>query len=198
MAGSTGAKDGPRLGLPSVANLSRTWITNVIACLVIVSHRMDDNKGIGIPAFIGIYIVSVILFVPGLILCLGAQGALWDTLGYSSVLSWPSCSFLAAITGTLDCSSLAPLRPFVPFGLIRRLGAPCSQHAHATNGAKADTSTNRAPQHDPCTMRSTAVARHAAATPTRRHQRAAARSVQPGPCRSTWAAFPVTFDGIPG
>ena len=37
---------------------------------------MDDNKGIGIPAFIGIYIVSVILFVPGLILCLGAQGAL--------------------------------------------------------------------------------------------------------------------------
>ena len=97
MAGSTGAKDGPRLGLPSVANLSRTWITNVIACLVIVSHRMDDNKGIGIPAFIGIYIVSVILFVPGLILCLGAQGALRDTLGYSSVLSWPSCSFLAAM-----------------------------------------------------------------------------------------------------
>ena len=59
---------------------------------------MDDNKGIGIPAFIGIYIVSVILFVPGLILCLGAQGAVWDTLGYSSVLSWsivfvPGCNY---------------------------------------------------------------------------------------------------------
>jgi hypothetical protein len=171
---------------------------------------MDDNKGIGIPAFIGIYIVSVILFVPGLILCLGAQGALWDTLGYSSVLSWPSCSFLAAITGTLDCSSLAPLGPFVPFGLIRRLGVPCSQHAQATNGAKADTSTNRAPQHDPCTMRSTAVARHAAATRAlcrrnvvsgRAHTQAPVRrgrSVQPGLCRSTRAAFPVTFDGIPG
>ena len=76
MTGSTGAKDGPRSVYQSAENPSRTWVTSVIACLVIVSHRMDDNKGIGIPAFIGIYIVSVILFVPGLILCLGAQGAL--------------------------------------------------------------------------------------------------------------------------
>jgi hypothetical protein len=44
---------------------------------------MDDHKAIGIPAFIGIYVISVILFVPGLILCIGNRNAANQRHGYS-------------------------------------------------------------------------------------------------------------------